>query len=339
MQEGLKMNGSCLQSCRSYRKPSWLDSTISDLEQQMQAIARTLPDEDESDSFAERAENYYRKRPQLLSLLQDLYNRYLTLADRYCQSLKHQPQIPAIHSDVDDDVNSTTDRPISITHSYPDSDNESSLSFQPAFLNHSSKTSSFTSTDETVVAELVSKAVENEILLHELEVTDRHKAESSRKMELQKSLLEVLESERMVLLSENARLAYKATAVAEENKGMSAEAAFMKKKATELARCVLKMREEHVVGRKMEELEVQIRGLEKRNREYYEELVKREEEKRVVVREVCIEVERLKRENARLKLEAARRAAKEVGDWWRVSRWLGRVKKFDLFPSCGGSYS
>lgn len=175
----------------------------------MQAIARTLPDEDESDSFAERAENYYRKRPQLISLLQDLYNRYLNLADRYCQSLvKHQPQIPTLHSDLDDDVISTTDRPISITHSYPDSDTESSLSFQTAFPIPSSKTP-FQSADDTVVAELVSKAVENEILLHELEVMDRYKGESLRKMELQKSLLEVLESERMVLLTENARLGYR----------------------------------------------------------------------------------------------------------------------------------
>lgn len=125
--------------------------------------------------------------------------------------------------------------------------------------------------------------------------------------------------------------------MAEENKGLAAEAAIMKRKATELARCVLKMREEQVVGQRMEELEVQIRGLEKRNRDYYEELVRREEEKRVVVREVCIEVERLKRENARLK-EEARRRGKEV-EWWKVTRWWGRVKRVDLFPSCGGSYS
>lgn len=300
----------------------------------MQTLAPNIPEEDDSDSFAERAENYYRKRPQLLILLQDLYNRYLALADRYCQALKHSSQIPTVISDADDELISGADRAISITNSYPDSDVESSLSFQPTFL--FPPKSSLISTDgaDPIVVELVAKTVDNDILLHELELLDRYRGESSRKIELQKSLLDVLESERIVLLNENARLGYRATAVAEENKGLASEAAFMKRKATELARCILKMRDDHgvcLLSRKIEDLQGQIHGLEHKNKEYYEQLVRREEEKREVVREVCFQVEKLKLENARLKEEATR--AKE--GWWKISKWWDRVKKFDLRPLCG----
>lgn len=129
------------------------------------------------------------------------------------------------------------------------------------------------------------KTVDYEIIVDELSTEERRWGESSRKIELQKSLLEVLESERLILLNENARLAYTAAELAEENKGLAAESVFMKMKAGELARCVLKMREDHRMGmlsRKIEDLQGQIYGLEKRNKEYYEQLVKLEGEKKTM---------------------------------------------------------
>ena len=88
--------------------------------------------------------------------------------------------------------------------------------------------------------------------------------ESKKKIELQQSLLEVLESERVVLTNENSRLA--------------SESLFMKRKAGELARCVLLERtEDHrvfVLSRKIDDLQGQIYELEKRNKEYYDKLTK-----------------------------------------------------------------
>ncbi|XP_058090378.1 kinase-interacting family protein-like [Magnolia sinica] len=326
--------GSCLQSCRSSGKPAWLQATLADLDRQLQTLALNLPEEDDSDSFAERAENYYRKRPQLIYLLQDLYNRYLTLADRYCQTLKHQSQISTVHSDTDDDVN-TTDRPITINcNLYPDSDAESCLSYQPP----PQLPAKNPLTPDNLIAELVMKTVEAEILTNELEILDRQQVESGRKMELQKSLLEVLESERMVLLSENARLGYQAAAITEENKELASEAVFMKRKATELARCMLKMRDDHrvcMLSRKIEDLQGQIYGLEKRNKEYYELLVRREEEKKEIVKGVWVEVEKLRLENARLKEEALR----GKDGWGRVGKWWGRVRKVEfVVPLCGSQH-
>ncbi|KAK7252746.1 hypothetical protein RIF29_36922 [Crotalaria pallida] len=56
----------------------------------------------------------------------------------------------------------------------------------------------------TIAAELVIKNMEYDELMQEVDVMERKYWESSRKSELQKSLLEVLESKRLALLNENA---------------------------------------------------------------------------------------------------------------------------------------
>ncbi|XP_068639727.1 kinase-interacting family protein isoform X2 [Aristolochia californica] len=286
-----------------------------DFEQRIQGISVSDPEDDNTDSFAERAENYYRKRPQLLTLLQDLYNSYVSLDDRYSHSLNKQhpvSHIPIFLSDADDESRDQ------------DSDAESSLSYQqlPSLL---PAKSSLHPSPDSMVAELVSRTVENNLLLHEIEILDRQVTESSKKTDLQKSLLEVLESERMVLLSENARLGFRTAALAEENKGMASEAAFMKRKAAELARCVVKLRDDHrvcLLSRKIEDLQGQIHGLEKKNRKCYEEMGRREEEMEEA-REYLYEVDKLKRENVKLKEAASK--ARERG--WRMSRWWNRIRR------------
>ncbi|CAK9182553.1 unnamed protein product [Ilex paraguariensis] len=240
-----------------------------------------MPEEDNSDTFAGRAESYYRERPQLLALLQDLYDAYLHLADRYNQTLaknhrrQHTSPIPTIHFDNhSDQFDEVEDGSGEI-----DSDVESSLSFQPPFPYPTRAKPDV----DMIVAELVIKAVDYEILVNELSVVDHRSNESLRKTVLQKSLLEVLESERLILLNENARLGYRVTTLVEENKGLVSDCLVMKRKASELARCVLKMREDHrvcMLSKKIEDLQGQIYGLEKRNKEYYEKLVKQEGEKK-----------------------------------------------------------
>ncbi|KAG2401579.1 Protein NETWORKED [Vigna angularis] len=41
--------------------------------------------EEDAGSFAERAEMYYKKRPQLVSMLEDFYRTHRSLAERYDQ--------------------------------------------------------------------------------------------------------------------------------------------------------------------------------------------------------------------------------------------------------------
>lgn len=193
---------------------------------------------------------------------------------------------------------------------------------------------------DELVAELVARTVENEILQHEISQLDKYQSESTRKIDLQSSLLEVLESERMVLLTENARLGTRAAAVEEENEGLSAEVGYLRRTAEELARCVVKLREDHrvcMLGRKIQELQAQIYALEKRNRECYEVMARREDEKAELVRGVCMELERVKAENKRLREEAAAWAAAKRRSQSRKTsggQWWGRLRGLD-WVLCG----
>ncbi|XP_073000864.1 kinase-interacting family protein-like [Typha latifolia] len=307
---------SCHHPCRSFTCPPWLQAALADIEQRVRTLAVSLPDEEDSDSFAERAENYYQKRPQLISLLIDLHHRYLYLADRYTQSLKassHRRRISSVPSESDEG-----DGDGDLTSA---SDAESSLSFQPAPIRRDPGPD-----PDLIVAELVVTFVERDILASEAVEAERRRSEYLRKIELQGSLVEVLESERMVLLGENAKLGFRVEAAEEGAAAMAVDLGRARRRAAEMARLVVRLREEHrvcVLGRRIEGLQAQIYRLERRNRECFEAMKAREEEK---ARERD-EVERLRRENRRLAEAAARRKGK--WRWWSGS---GRMMEWD---TCG----
>ncbi|RWV81133.1 hypothetical protein GW17_00057476 [Ensete ventricosum] len=306
------------QSMTTFVRPS------ADIEQRVQSLAVNIPDNPEPDSFAERAENYYQKRPQLIALLHDLHHRYLYLADRYSQSLlhRHHRRTSSVASDLDADED--TDLPDSTC-----SDAESSLSFQPLPAQPRPQFQGPAPADpDLIVAELVLAAVERDLVEAEGAEVERRLAESARKIELQGSLVEVLEAERMVLLGENARLAFRAAFAEEEARAVAAELGYMRRRAAELARAVVKLREDHrvcLLGRRIEGLQAQIYGLERRNRECFEAMARREKEKG----EARAEVDRLRDENRRLRQEAeSARARRRSGrSWW------ARVRRFDWAPS------
>lgn len=318
-------------------KPSWLLLSISDLEDKIQAING----EEKADTFGERADFYYRKRPELLALLQDLYNRYLYLADRYTRTLSKQ-QHEVIRPILDDNNNTNA-------ADYSD-DAESSLSYQPPADTQKPNAS------ELVISELVMRFVEYEIVVDEVQSLDMIQEECKKKIELQKSLLEVLESERVVLTNENSRLA--------------SESLFMKRKAGELARCVLLERSEDqrvfVLSRKIDDLQGQIYELEKRNKEYYDKLMKQhesEEGKLGKKNNISINIKRLmvksngssssiswsggedetgcsmsSTSNSSSTCTSLAQVMKEKkhprGSGKKVYGWWDRVKKFDMFM-CG----
>ncbi|KAL6579722.1 hypothetical protein OROMI_007746 [Orobanche minor] len=274
---------------RRFNKPSWLLCNIADMDERIKMVTRKKPPKENSpDSFAARANSYYHERPQLLQLLNDLYNNYLSLADRYCQSLPRNQHhhtrclspIPISKYDDEDGGNIQTG-PDEGSEVSDFSDAESSLSFQPP-----PHPSDVRIGVDLVVADLVMKMVEYDIISNELSAVENKWGESSRKMELQKNLLDVLESERSILLNDNAALGYRVAALVEENEGLASESLFLKRKAAELARCVLKTREDRrvcMLSRKIEDLQEQIHGLEKRNKEYYAQLVRQEEGKSTTV--------------------------------------------------------
>ncbi|KAJ0492842.1 putative protein Networked (NET), actin-binding (NAB) [Helianthus annuus] len=226
---------------------TFLCVTKTDMEDKIQA----LNGEYKPDTFGERADFYYRKRPQLVALLQDLYNRYLYLADRYTRTLSKQQQTQQnVHGQEQICYMNSLDH------------TETPLSCQSPLHPLEPDTAVF------VISELVMKFVDYHIVVDELQSLDMIQEESKKKIEIQKSLLEVLESERVVLSNENSRLA--------------SESLFMKRKAGELARCVLLERTEDervfALSRKIDELQGQIHTLKKQNKEYYDKLMKHQME-------------------------------------------------------------
>ncbi|EOA38324.1 hypothetical protein CARUB_v10009825mg, partial [Capsella rubella] len=59
----------------------WLHSTLSELDEKTKEMLRVI-DED-ADSFAARAEMYYKKRPELLAMVEEFYRSHRSLAEKY----------------------------------------------------------------------------------------------------------------------------------------------------------------------------------------------------------------------------------------------------------------
>ncbi|KAJ8509760.1 hypothetical protein OPV22_000194 [Ensete ventricosum] len=72
-----------LKGVNSSRQSPWLISTLAELDDKTKQMLRLV--EDDADTFAERAEMYYKKRPQLVSMIEDFRRAHSSLAVRYDQ--------------------------------------------------------------------------------------------------------------------------------------------------------------------------------------------------------------------------------------------------------------
>lgn len=68
------------------RPSPWLNSTLSELDDKTKQMLKLI--DQDADSFAQRAEMYYKKRPVLVDMLGDLYRTHRSLAEQY-DLLKH----------------------------------------------------------------------------------------------------------------------------------------------------------------------------------------------------------------------------------------------------------
>ncbi|XP_027368001.1 protein NETWORKED 3A-like [Abrus precatorius] len=72
-----------LDSHSNTRRSPWLQSTLTELSEKTRAMLKLI--EEDADSFAQRAEMYYKKRPELVSMVEDFYRTHRSLAERYDQ--------------------------------------------------------------------------------------------------------------------------------------------------------------------------------------------------------------------------------------------------------------
>ncbi|XP_073304452.1 protein NETWORKED 3C-like [Primulina huaijiensis] len=59
----------------------WLQSTLSELDEKTKMMLKLI--EEDADSFAQRSEMYFKKRPELISMVEDFYRNHRSLAERY----------------------------------------------------------------------------------------------------------------------------------------------------------------------------------------------------------------------------------------------------------------
>ncbi|ESQ30705.1 hypothetical protein EUTSA_v10012064mg [Eutrema salsugineum] len=203
--------------------------SLSELESRMQVMRVSALEENQTgETYSQRAEWFYQRRALLLSLCQDLYDGYATLLDRYNHS---KPQNP---KPISQDNDSTNDTDIS-------SEVESILSFQQMQITTCDKQQN---TDE-LASQLVTANLEKDIAQDELRRREQKLQEAFKTIELLKKLVMLLDMEKEVAVEETANLGYKLASLLEENRELATEVLFMKKESVRLARCVLKMRDEH----------------------------------------------------------------------------------------------
>ncbi|CAL5195212.1 unnamed protein product [Lathyrus oleraceus] len=68
-------------SHNSPKNSKWLQENLTDIDTKVKSMIKLI--EEEADSFARRAEMYYKKRPELMKLVEEFYRAYRALAERY----------------------------------------------------------------------------------------------------------------------------------------------------------------------------------------------------------------------------------------------------------------
>ncbi|KAJ9171882.1 hypothetical protein P3X46_015185 [Hevea brasiliensis] len=69
------------ESHQSSNRSPWLQSTLCEVDRKTKAMLKLI--EEDADSFAQRAEMYYKKRPELISMVEDFYRTHRSLAEQY----------------------------------------------------------------------------------------------------------------------------------------------------------------------------------------------------------------------------------------------------------------
>ncbi|KAL1566801.1 kinase-interacting protein 1-like [Salvia divinorum] len=63
------------------KQSKWLEQSLLDMDEKVQSMLKLIAEE--GDSFAKRAEMYYKRRPELIDAVEDSYRAFKALADRY----------------------------------------------------------------------------------------------------------------------------------------------------------------------------------------------------------------------------------------------------------------
>ncbi|CAN8324507.1 unnamed protein product [Cochlearia groenlandica] len=89
------------------KNSKWIQDNLEDMDSKVKTMIKLI--EADADSFARRAEMYYKKRPELMKLVEELYRAYRALAERYDHTTvqlrrAHKAMVEAFPSQVPTDM-------------------------------------------------------------------------------------------------------------------------------------------------------------------------------------------------------------------------------------------
>lgn len=98
----------------SPKSSKWLQDNLSEMDSKVNAMLKII--EEDADSFAKRAEMYYKRRPELVNLVEDFYRTYRALVERYTFLTKEIRQniAPALQAQLGASFDSPQNSPIDL---------------------------------------------------------------------------------------------------------------------------------------------------------------------------------------------------------------------------------
>ncbi|KAF2283889.1 hypothetical protein GH714_016905 [Hevea brasiliensis] len=69
------------------KQSKWMEQNLQDMEEKVQIVLKLI--EEDGESFAKRAEMYYKKRPELIHFVEESYRAYRALADHISKELQN----------------------------------------------------------------------------------------------------------------------------------------------------------------------------------------------------------------------------------------------------------
>ncbi|XP_054776626.1 protein NETWORKED 3A-like [Prosopis cineraria] len=274
-----------LDNHSTIRQSPWLQSTLAELNEKTRTILELI--EEDADSFAQRAEMYYKKRPELIRMVEDFYRTQRSLAERYDQ----------VKSDTGIRLLTTEVSPFSPTKYQSDN----IMGF---------KDRSYDSYSENCDAE---ESVESEIDDSELKLTTKF-AEEDEVMKLKEEIQSLREENRAYKDQLNQKDAINDEVIIlkelvgglrEENRAFEVQ---------------LKLKD--ALGSEVKILREDIKRCREENRGQRDQLKEKDEEKIKVIRHLSLAIDLLREENAKMR----NYIAKDYNKKWRNPFELSKLK-------------
>eukprot|EP00250_Pteridium_aquilinum_P015214 c22451_g1_i1 orf=2-1504(-) len=96
------------------KSSKWLQENLTEMDSKVSAMLKII--EEDADSFAQRAEMYYKKRPELINLVEEFYRTYRALVERYTYLTREirQNMAPAMQAQLGVSSESAQNSPVDL---------------------------------------------------------------------------------------------------------------------------------------------------------------------------------------------------------------------------------